>query len=304
MQGYQHNQGVTLLQQGFEQQASARGVVASSKQFDGYKRTLEALAKNRGFITPKGSVVGTAPELRAAIRSLDDYAGVPLTVDNLQAIRTQLQVVAESATPKISAMGVKLIRQHDDFVSKLAPELKTANALYTRAKRGDMMDQVDDLADIRASQFSQSGMENALRTEYRALDRRIARGTKKGLRPDQIDAVRGVSRGTPASNMARGIGKAAPTGVVSVAGAGGVPFLMGNAIGGPAVGSAMAAASMGTGILGRQAATSMQQRAAEYASAAMRSGVPMDQIQQNLGGGLFALMVMDSVKNTEGQSAQ
>jgi hypothetical protein len=296
----------TLRQQASDlyQQASARGVVASSKQFDGYKRTLEALAKNRGFITPKGSVVGTAPELRAAIRSLDDYAGVPLTVDNLQAIRTQLQVVAESATPKISAMGVKLIRQHDDFVSKLAPELKTANALYTRAKRGDMMDQVDDLADIRASQFSQSGMENALRTEYRALDRRIARGTEKGLRPDQIDAVRGVSRGTPASNMARGIGKAAPTGVVSVAGAGGVPFLMGNAIGGPAVGSAMAAASMGTGILGRQAATSMQQRAAEYASAAMRSGVPMDQIQQNLGGGLFALMVMDSVKNTEGQSAQ
>lgn len=286
------------------QAASARGVVASPQQFDGYRLTLEAAAKNRGFITPKGNVVGTAPELRAAIRSLDDYAGAPLTVDNLQAIRTQLQLVAQSQTEKVSSMGVKLLKQHDDFVSRLAPELKTANALYTRAKRGDMMDQVEDLADIRASQFTQSGMENALRTEFRALDRRVARGTEKGLRPDQIEAVRDVSRGTPASNLARGIGKAAPTGVVSAAGAGGVPFFAGNAIGGPVVGSAMAAASMGTGILGRAAATSMQQRAAEYASAAMRSGVPMDQIRQNLGGGMLAIMAIEAARNKEQQPGQ
>lgn len=290
--------------QGLYQQASARGVVATPQQFDGYRKSLEALAKNRGFITPKGSVVGTAPELRAAIKSLDDYAGVPLTVDNLQAIRTQLQVVAESATPKISAMGVNLLKQHDDFVSRLAPELKTANALYTRAKRGDMMNQVEDLADIRASQFTQSGMENALRTEFRALDRNVARGNVKGLRPDQIDAVRDVSRGTPASNLARGIGKAAPTGVVSAAGAGGVPFFVGNALGGPVVGSAMAATSMGTGILGRAAATSMQQRAAEYASAAMRSGVPMEQVRQNLGGGLLAILAIEAAKVQSEQPEQ
>lgn len=289
---------------GLYQQASARGVVASPQQFNGYKRTLEALAKNRGFITPKGNVVGTAPELRAAIRSLDDYANAPLTVDNLQAIRTQLQLVAQSPTEKISSMGVELLKKHDDFVSNLAPELKTANALYTRAKRGDMMDQVEDLADIRASQFTQSGMENALRTEFRALDRQVARGNVKGLRPDQIDAVRDVSRGTAASNIARGIGKAAPTGVVSAAGAGGVPFFIGNALGGPAVGSAFAAASMGTGMLGRQAATSMQQRAAEYASAAMRSGVPLEQVRQNLGGGLLAILAIEAAKSQSGQPEQ
>lgn len=288
----------TLRDQASElyQKASARGVVAQPPQMKLYQSQLQSLAKKNGFITPKGTVVGTAPEVKAALKSLDDYMGAPVSVDNLQAIRTQLQVVAQSQTPKVSSMGVELLKAHDRFVSRLAPELKTANALYTRAKRGDMMDQVEDLADVRASQFTQSGMENALRTEFRGLDRRIIRGQEKGLRPDQIDAVEAVSRGTPAINTARNIGKAAPTGVVSAAGAGGVPFLIGNAIGGPQVGMAAAGASMGVGMLGRSAANSMQQRAVEYASAAMRSGVPMEQIRSNLGGGLLAILALETAK--------
>lgn len=280
------------------QKASARGVVAQPKQMASYKAQMESLAKGRGFITPQGNVVKSAPEIRSAINSLDDYMNAPVSVDNLQAIRTQLQLIAESQTPKISAMGVKMLKAHDKFVDKLAPELKTANALYTRAMRGDMMDTVEDLADIKASQFTQSGMENALRSEFRGLDRRIARGKEKGLRPDQIEAVRDVSRGTAASNVARGIGKAAPTGVVSAMGGGGLPFLVGNAISGPALGSALAGVSMGTGMLGRSAATAMQQRAADYASAAMRAAGPMQQVPSNLGGGLLSLLALEASRNT------
>lgn len=276
----------TLRQQAGDlyRQAEARGVVAQPKQFQIYKGTLENLAKNKGFITSQGNYLKSneTSSLVAALKALDDYAAGPVTVQDFQGIRSQLQIIAESNVPKVSAMGVQMLKAHDKFLDRLAPELKTANALYTRAKRGDMMETVGELADVKASQLTQSGMENALRSEFRALDRQIIRGKVPGLRDDQRQAVQSVSRGTTASNTARAIGRAAPTGAVSAGLAGGVPFMIGNAIGGPQVGSILSAAVMGVGGAGRAVATSLQQRAAEYASAAMRSGVPMEQIESNV----------------------
>lgn len=287
--------------QALYQQASARGVVSQPKRTKFLHSQMRNIAKKEGFVTPEGNVVKTAPEVRAFLNSFDDYLSKSISVDDLQALRSQIQLIAESGTPKISRVGVKMLKAHDKYVDRLAPELKQANALYTRAMRGEMMDQIDDLADIRASQMTQSGHENALRTEFRALDRKVVKNKVKGLRPDQVQAVEDVARGTPASNFARNVGKAAPTGVVSAVGAGGVPFMIGNAMGSPMIGSAMAGATMGAGMLGRAAATSMQQRAAEYASAAMRSGVPMQEIQNQLGGGLLAMIATEMARNSTGQ---
>lgn len=286
------------------EEASSRGVVASPGQMKLLKSQYENLAKGQGFITPKGNVTKTAPEMNALFKSLDDYLDDAASVNDLQAIRSQLQIIADSATPKVSQMGVKMIKAHDAFVDRLAPELKKANALYTRARRGDMMDQVDDLADVRASQFTGSGRENALRTEFRQLDRNVTKGKIKGLRPDQVQAVTDVSRGTAATNTARNVGKLAPTGVVSAAASGGVPFMVGNSIGGPVLGSLLSAGSMATGIAGRGIATKLQERAAEYASAAMRSGVPIQQIESNLGGGLLAITAIETARQSVEQAGR
>jgi hypothetical protein len=68
------------------------------------------------------------------------------------------------------------------------------------------------------------------------------------------------------------VGKLAPTGVVSFGAGAGVPFMVGNAMGGPAVGAAAAGATMGAGILGRNAATAMTSRNARIAAELARNG--------------------------------
>lgn len=252
-----------------------RGVTVSPSRMQPLVDDLKGIAEAKGFITPSGRVSDVAGEMKAVLRDLEDYMSGPVNTQQLQALRTQLQVVAGSQTPKIAERGVTMLKRFDDFMDGVAPEFRQANALYTRAMRGDMMNKVEDLADVRASQYTQSGSENALRAEFRKLDRDIIRGRTKGLRPDQISAVQDVSRGTRATNAARTIGKAAPTGPIAAAASGGLPFMVGNAVGGPALGSALSAGTMGTGLLGRMLATNLQNRAADYASATMRSATPM-----------------------------
>ena len=54
---------------------------------------------------------------------------------------------------------------------------------------------------------------------------------------------------------------------------GGLPFLVGNAFGGPVAGSVSAAGAMTAGAMGRVAATAMQTKNANVASALMRGEV-------------------------------
>jgi hypothetical protein len=156
-------------------------------------------------------------------------------------------------------------------VEPLAPQFREANQLYRRAMAGSTIDEAVELAGVRAGQFTGSGFENALRTEFRRLSRDIVKGRLRGLTPDQQEAIRRISDGAPLENFLRGLGKAAPTGVVSAGIGGGMPFLVGNAIGGPAVGAALGGATMAAGGLARNAATRMQRGNAEVAAGLMRS---------------------------------
>lgn len=279
----------------------ARGVVVQPNQTKALEAQIRAKASARGFISPTGRIADSAPEVRSALRLVEDMTQGPINTQQMQALRDQLQIVAQSQTPKVSAVGTQMIKEYDTFLARLAPEFKEANALYARAMRGEMMDRVDDLADIKASQFTQSGRENALRSEYRTLDRRIAKGLEKGLRPDQIEAVQTVSRGTPASNVARQVGKLAPTGAVSGA-QHAFPYMVGASLGGPAAGFAAAGSTMGAGIAGRTLATAMQERAAQMASAAMRSANPIElgpTMSRAAAGGLLSTFLDEPTKKSK-----
>lgn len=238
------------------------------------KNEIDGIAQKRGFVTPKGRVAQGSPEIRDALDMMEDITAGPVTTQQLQALRDTLQRAAQSNTPKVKAAGTMMLRKYDTFIARFAPEFKEGNALYTRAMRGEMMDEMEDLADIRSGQYTQSGPENALRTEYRALDRRIARGKERGLRPDQEAAVRDVTAGTPAVDALRTVGKLAPTGPVSAIGGIGLPFAVGNAIGGPAMGSAAAVTTATTGAFAKAAAAALQRSNSEFASATMRAAAP------------------------------
>lgn len=257
---------------GLYEQAEARGVVASPEMTQNLAEGVRRIARENELITPTGRVSGAYPRASEAMNLLDDYSGHSMNPTQMQVIRDTLADARNATQGKERRIAGQMLREFDDFASPLAPELEQARAISQRAFKGSQLDQMRDLAGARAGQFTGSGFENALRTEYRALDRNIVKGREQGWSPAEIQAIQDVSRGTPASNTARNIGRMAPTGPVSFGATVGLPFAIGNTFGGPAVGAAASAGAAGLGYAGRAAATQMGIRNATVAELLARNG--------------------------------
>lgn len=256
---------------GLYDDAARNGVTANQQGTQGLADDIRSIAASEGLITPAGRIAQSYPKINDAINMVDDFAAGQMDAGQMQTVRRTFQNAAKSADPGEARVGTIMLKKFDDFVEPLAPEFKKANKLYRRASLGDVTDTANELAEARSGQFSGSGFENARRTEYRALDRNIIKGKMKGLTPDQEAAIKKVSRGGVLENTARGLGRAAPTGVVSAGLGGGVPFLIGNAVGGPAVGTAAGVGTMAAGAGARNIATRMGGKNAEIAEMLMRS---------------------------------
>lgn len=252
--------------------AEKKGVTAPQTATQQLSADIKQIAMDEGLISPTGRVSEAYPKAREAIRLVDDYATGTMTVPQMKTVRKVLSDAAKSADDSERRMAKIMLDKFDDFTDPLAPELKMARGYYHRAMKADELEELDELATSRAGQFSGSGYENARRTEYRGLERRLIKGDERGWTPDEQKAVSKVAQGTRGSNTARYIGKAAPTGPVSFAASGGIPFYIGNAIGGPALGAAASGVTMGTGFIGREVANYLGKRNAELASAIVRNG--------------------------------
>lgn len=255
--------------------AEARGVVAGPQQTTTLADDISKIARDNELITPTGRVSEAYPKAREALQLMKDYAGHDMNPTQMQVIRETLADAAFTTEGKEGRIAKKMLSAFDDFAAPIAPELKQARDISSRYLKAGELERARELAGARAGQFTGSGFENALRTEYRNLDRRIIKGQSQGWSPDQIESIQNVARGTPMQTAARNVGKAAPTGVVSVGLGTGVPFMIGNAMGGPGVGAAAAGATMGAGFAGREIATRMGLRNAEIAELLARSGGTM-----------------------------
>jgi len=254
--------------------ARASGAMADPAQVDDFANGLMTTLKDEGMITPKGKMAGSYPKISDAINLIDDYRGSPMTPTEMLQVRKSFQAAARSSDPVEARLGTMMIRQFDDFTSPIAPQIAEANKIYRDAMQGDLIEKTIELAGSKAGQFTGSGFENALRTEFRALERKIIKGQLTAT-PDESALITRISQGGFAENLARDIGKAAPRGIVSTGLSAGVPFSIGNAIGGPVLGAAFSAATLGAGELGRRVATGLQTRNAGLLSAITRSGGKM-----------------------------
>lgn len=253
--------------------AHRSGVSARQDQTQQLAANIRSIAQQEGLISPTGRVSEAYPKAREALKLVDDYAQGGMSVPQMQTARKVLADAAKSTDDAERRIATLMLRQFDDFTSPLAPQLAEARGLYSRAMRGEQLETLSDLAGARAGQFTGSGYENALRTEYRNLDRRITKGQDRGWSPDQIEAIQRVARGTPASNTMRNIGRMAPTGPVSFGASAGVPFAIGTALtGNPWIGSAMGATTSAAGYGARGVATRMGIRNAEIAELLARGG--------------------------------
>lgn len=252
--------------------AEARGVVAAPSDTTALAARVKQIARDNELITPTGRVSGAYPRAAEAMNLLDDYSGHPMNPTQMQVIRDTLADARNATNGKERRIASKMLDEFDRFTSPLAPELETARAVSQRAIKAQQLETMREVAEANSSRFSASGGENAMREQYRNLDKRIVKGQERGWSPAEAEAIQRVGRGTTASNTARNVGKIAPTGVVSLGAGAGVPFMIGNAIGGPGVGAALSGATMGAGFLAREAATRMGMRNADLAELIARNG--------------------------------
>jgi hypothetical protein len=147
-----------------------------------------------------------------------------------------------------------------------AAALRKARALWARAKRGEAIGELIERAEVMAKgRYTQSGLENALRVEFRTL----ARNKRKLMQfnPEEREAIKRVAEGAPFTNAMRFLGKYAPTSALNFATGPGLAGAAGFAVGGPALGAAAAATAAAGAGTARALATSGTRRAAREAQA-------------------------------------
>jgi hypothetical protein len=208
------------------------------------------------------------PMSNRAIERLQEVQGDHITLDGIERLRRIIGMAAGGPTRDDRRIAYQMKDALDDYVEGLTskdlvggdeskiPLLQTARDAWSRMRKGETVENLIGRAETRSSQFSGSGFENALRTEFR----NFAMNDKKmrGLSAEEQDAIRKVAEGGPVADVMRFVGKFAPRGVVSAT--------LAHSLGGyglPIAGEA-----------GRQVATYATARNARLASELMRRGVP------------------------------
>lgn len=258
--------------------AEARGVVAGANSTKQLADSIKKIARDNELVTPKGRISEAYPRAKEAMALLDDYSGEVMNPTQMQVIRDTLADARNATQGKERRIASKMLEEFDNFTSPLAPELDEARKISQRYLKAGKLENMRELGDIRAGQFTNSGPENAMRTEYRQLDRAIAKGQEPGWSAAEREAIANVSRGTTGQTIARNVGKLAPTGPVSFMAGAGVPFMVGNAIGGPATGAASAGVASALGYGGKAVANAMQGRNIQIAELLARSGGQLPQV--------------------------
>jgi hypothetical protein len=249
--------------------ADEAGIVVKESSLKGLKTRIVSMTKKEGIDSD------LHPDATAALNKIIKSKG-DLTLSELETLRKVASDAKGSIKPADRRIADKITEQLDDYIDDLADgdvvagdavkakALKEARGLYSRKKKAEEINKLVEDAKTSAANFSGSGLENALRTEFRKLaknEKRMRRFTK-----EEQAAIKKVATGgskMSAANITRFIGKFAPTGVVSGVLSGGA----GAIIGGP-LGAALPLAGLG----GRAIATRITKGNAAAAEELMRRG--------------------------------
>lgn len=241
------------------------------------------------------------PRATAALKRLQaaaDDTAAPLSLQDAEILRRVVKNASSSLQADERRIARIMTEQLDDYVRNLEPSdviagnasaasaaLRDARGLWSRMSKGEVVEELIENAGTRASQFSGSGYENALRTEFRKLVMNPKRFRMFTV-PEQ-KALKRVAEGGPLENFLRMVGKAAPTGVVSSALGTGAGYAVGGPIGAAAVPAA--------GFAARQGATALTMRNAALASELMRQGARPPLMQAAPKGGAQAVGGINSL---------
>lgn len=171
----------------------------------------ESRLLSEGFRPTPNSAPGTLGEIERM------YPGnVPsVSVDDLRAARRALQKTAKQVGPDFkpttdAAAATQAIRELDDFLDNISPNLKAANANYRAGKSGELLDYRSMQADRRAAKSGTGmNMENTMRQEVDKI-------SDRGLLPEQRALKDKIVMGDFTRNRLREVGKIGVDGGLSL----------------------------------------------------------------------------------------
>lgn len=168
---------------------------------------IESVARSKNVILPNGELNPTYTALNGVLKVSEAYKGRPLSMEELQRIRENIRDVVANPEPGVQRIGMDMLDEFNKFAYKAFPELEEADDLYWKAKTGELIEKMGRLAQARSGQYSQSGMENALRAEFRAIERQIIKGKVKGLPKELEQQISRVAQGDELQDFARWVSK-------------------------------------------------------------------------------------------------
>jgi hypothetical protein len=203
-------------------------------------------------------------------------SGQPLSLQELDTLRQVVKDAAASPKPAERRIGQLLVGRLDDYMGTLttkdvlAGDAKTAvnavreaRGLWSRMRKGEIIDDlVDRASNATGANYTQAGMETALRQQFRSLANN--KSLMRTFTKEEQGAIRRVVRGGPLENVLRLAGKFAIRGPLS----GGVSLGVAGFVD-PLTAGLIA----GTGELARRGAASMTMKNANRVGEAVRSGM-------------------------------
>ena len=212
------------------------GAVFKKNSYNQFANKLESTLAKEGLDKT------LQPRVFAALERIKDTKGGNVSLENMEILRRIGQAAGSSADASERRLASIMVDNLDDFVETAQPgqlakgsseavsALTDARELWKRAKKTEILDDLVASAELRAdANFSQSGMENALRRKLVTL----ADNPKKlrAFTKEEQSAIKVAAKGGPIQNALRLVGKLAPTGIVSGGGSVGLGYLAGGPIG-------------------------------------------------------------------------
>lgn len=183
------------------------GVTIKPLAYQRLLRNLQRIAKDGG-VDPD-----VTPRAHKALQRFEEKSGQPLTLTEIDNLRTIAQNAAKATEGGDIAIGSALVGAVDDFLDKAdkraldAPDgveignrYKIARDLWGRAKRTELLD-----GSFEAAKNQASGFENGLRTQFRQILNN--KNKAKFFKAGELRAMRKVVRGTGKENIFRLVGK-------------------------------------------------------------------------------------------------
>ncbi len=207
-----------------------------------------------------------SPDAYGGLKELASKLGHSPTVKEMDILRRQLKMGSNIFKPEERRLISQMVKQFDESLDTVAPNVSSAYGearnLNREYKRNEFVDKLNNRIELKASKYTQSGMENAIRDRHYALATSEREQIKQGLKKNEIEAIEGVAKGSNTANLLRAGGKFAPTSAVSA-----IPALLAGVVHAP-LGVGVAAA----GTASKMAGTALTKHGAKMVEVLLRGG--------------------------------